>query len=71
MRHGLLAVLIGLLMTRPAIAASVEDVIAQARSACEGLEAGTFHSEEDAVASVDLNRDGEAETLIDESRFSC
>ncbi len=71
MRHGLLAVLIGLLMTRPAIAASVEDVIAQARSACEGLEAGTFHSDEDAVASVDLNRDGQAETLIDESRFSC
>ena len=71
MRHGLLAVLIGLLMTRPAVAASVEDVIAQARSACEGLEAGTFHSDEDAVASVDLNRDGQAETLIDESRFSC
>ncbi len=71
MRHGLLAVLIGLLMTRPAVAASVEDVIAQARNACESMEDGTFHADEAAVANIDLNRDGEAETLIDESRFSC
>ena len=58
-------------MTRPAIAASIEDVFAQARNACEGLESGSFHSEEDAVVSIDLNRDGVTDTLIDESRFSC
>ena len=71
MRHGLLAVLIGLLITRPAVAASVEDVIAQARNACESMEDGTFHADEAAVANIDLNRDGQTETLIDESRFSC
>ena len=71
MRHGLLAALICLLTTQSAIAESVEDVFVQARSACEGLEDGSFHSEEDAVVSIDLNRDGEADTLIDESRFSC
>ena len=71
MRYALLAALICLQMTRPAIAASVEEVLAQARSDCEALENGSFHSGEDAVASIDLNRDGVTETLIDESRFSC
>ena len=64
MRHGLLAVLIGLLITRPAVAASVEEVIAQARNACESMEDGTFHADEAAVANIDLNRDGQTETLI-------
>jgi hypothetical protein len=71
MHYGLLAVLICLLMTQPAIAASIEDVIAEARGACEGLEDGSFHSAEDAVVSIDLNRDGVTDTLIDEAQFSC
>lgn len=55
----------------PALAADpVETILAEARQACEGFESGRFDPG-DAVTEVDLDGDGTADRVIDESRFAC
>ena len=71
MQRLVLALLIYVFTGHSALAASIEDIVAEARNSCEGLESGTFHRRDDAVISVDINGDGETDTLIDESAFSC
>ena len=54
----------------PAAADPAEDLIADARAACEGFENGVFEVGE-AVATVDLDGDGATDRIVDESAFSC
>ena len=59
------------LMGQPANAADLAgNIIDEARQTCEGFENGKFDAG-DAVQQVDLDGDGNPDTLIDESKFSC
>jgi hypothetical protein len=58
-------------MVLPAWAADpVPDLLASARSACTGVDGGSFDAG-DAVVRVDLNGDGGDDTLVDASAFRC
>lgn len=48
----------------------VTDILAEARSFCEGFDQGTF-TEGDAITEVDLDGQEPADLIVDEGKFSC
>lgn len=64
------AVLLGLALASPVAADTVETIIQDARETCDDLENGVFDPQ-DAVVSLDLTGNGEADRLIDTGRFAC
>ena len=55
----------------PSLAADkVAEVLQAAEQACASFENGKF-AHDDAIVEVDLTGNGESDTVVDESRFSC
>jgi len=54
----------------PAAADPVDDILGEARAACEGFENGRFDAQ-DAVTEVDLDGAAPLDRVVDESRFAC
>lgn len=71
MQRLILALMIYVFAGHTAWAVSIDEIVSQARSSCQSLEAGKFHSRDDAVHAVDITGDGIADTLVDEAGFSC
>lgn len=71
MRRAMPATLVGLVLAPgPASAQVADTLLAEARAACAAYRNGTF-SAGDALSSIDLDGDGDPDSLIDESAFSC
>ena len=48
-----------------------QEIVEAARQACADLDGGEFAAEEDAVTRIDLDGDGNLDTLVDEAKFAC
>lgn len=70
-RYQLLLAMLAALALPVDAADGIDDILEQARGSCERLERGSFHADQTAHHPVDLNGDGVADRLVDESRFSC
>jgi hypothetical protein len=67
----LLGVSLSLAVPAAALAADpVAAILDAARASCEGFENGTFDAR-DGVSEIDLDGDGAADRVVDESRFAC
>ena len=64
------ALSVAILLGSPAAADPARDFLAVGEAACAEFDGGTFNPG-DAVTRIDLTGDGELDTLVDESRFSC
>jgi hypothetical protein len=64
-------VTLGLLAPGQALAWTAEEVIAEARTLCAGMERGELSVADGAVLPVDLTGDGAPETLVDWSGLGC
>ena len=47
------------------------EILAQAKSECASFESGEFAATADAITSHDFTGDGNPETIVDASQFSC
>ena len=61
---------VALVLGVPAAADPTGDILARAEAACASFEGGTFDAG-DAVTEVDLDGDGAADRIVDESAFAC
>lgn len=55
----------------PAAAWTADEVIAEARAFCDGFDGGVVEVGPQAIQSVELTGEGEAETIIDWSGLAC
>ena len=66
-----LLILLAMGLPSVAVAATADDVLAQAAADCADFDNGVFSAAPDAVQAVDLTGDGQPETVVDTGKFQC